>query len=276
MLLPVTPATVTKYGALAVILLPKIDVLFPLLKGEKYFTALDLCSGYYHIKLDEEFIPKSVFTALFGKFKFLRLPFSFSQGQDFFIWLIYDLFRPYKTSNQGQGSGYLAYLDILIYNKTEKEHRKMIEKAFKCLLKVGLKIKLNSCSFFKEQIHYLGHLVSGTSILSLADKIEALMKLKPPTNIMEVRHFLRLTGYYQKFICNYVHIAHPLHCLMHKSQPFVWSPECQSSFDMLCSQLANAPIAQLSNPNKPYLLFTDVSKFCYSGVLTHESTKDSK
>ena len=128
---------------------------------------------------------------------------------------------------------------------------------------------------FKEQIHYLGHLVSGTSILPLTDKIRALMKLKPITNIKEVRHFLRLTGYYQKLICHYADITHPLNCLMHKSQPFVWTPKCQSSFDMLHSQLANTPIAQLPNPNKPYLLFTGVSKFSYSGILTQASTKDS-
>ena len=55
----------------------------------------------------------------------------------------------------------------------------MISKVFECLQKAGLKIKLSKCSFFKEQIHYLGHLVSGTSILPLVDIIEALMKLNP-------------------------------------------------------------------------------------------------
>ena len=62
---------------------------------------------------------------------------------------------------------------------------------------------------------------------------------------------------------------------MCKSQPFIWTTECQSSFDMLCSQLANTPITQLPDPNKPYLLFKDTSKFCYSGILTQASTKDS-
>ena len=73
----------------------------------------------------------------------------------------------------------------------------MLDKAFKCLLKARLKINLSRCSFFKEQIYYIGHLVSGTSIPPLADRIEAVMKLKHPTNIKEVRHFLSLTGYYQ-------------------------------------------------------------------------------
>ena len=67
---------------------------------------------------------------------------------------------------------------------------------------------------------------------------------------------------------------HP-YCLMHKSQPFVWTPECQASFNMLCSQLTNISIVHLPDPNKPYLLFTDMSKFCYSGVLTEASTENS-
>ena len=87
-LLPaVTPATCTKKVTFTLI----TDVLFTLLKGAKYFTALDLHCGYYHIKLDEESIPKSAFTTVFGKFKFLRLHFGLSQGPDFFMHLIYDL-----------------------------------------------------------------------------------------------------------------------------------------------------------------------------------------
>ena len=72
----------------------------------------------------------------------------------------------------------------------------MLNKTFTCLIKTILKIILGKCSFFKEKFHYLGNLVSGTSILPLANEIEALMKMKPPTNIKEIRHFLRQTGYY--------------------------------------------------------------------------------
>ena len=83
---------------------------------------------------------------------------------------------------QGQGWRFMAYLDdIMIYSRTEQEHLEMSHNSFKCLLQAMLKMKFSRSSFFKEQIHYLGHLVSGTSILPLADKIEAGMKLKPPT-----------------------------------------------------------------------------------------------
>ena len=129
----VTPATGTKKGTFALMPLPKIDGLFTLLKGAKYFTALDLCSVYYRIKLDEESIPKNAFTTVFSKFEYFRLPFGLSQCSDFLIHLIYNLFGLDKTSNQSQGSGYLAYLDdILNYSKTEKEHLEMWSNAFKC------------------------------------------------------------------------------------------------------------------------------------------------
>ena len=97
-----------------------------------------------------------------------------------------------------------------------------------------------------------------------------------PTNIKEVRHFPGLTGYYQIFICNVADTMHPLNCITHKAQPLIWTPECQAIFDMLFSRPANAPIVQIQDPNKPYLLFTGTSKFCYWGVLTQVSTEDSK
>ena len=139
--------------------------------------------------------------------------------------------------------------DILIYSIMEKKHLDMISNAFECLQKAGLKIKLSKCSFFKEQIHYLGHLVNENCILQLIDKEEVLMKCKPPTNIKEVRHFLGLTGYYRKFICNYLDIVYPLDCLTRKSQPFIWTPHCKSSFNMLCLLLGNMPIVLLPDPN---------------------------
>ena len=114
-LLPaVTQAMGNKKGALALIPLPKIDELFALLKEAKYYTTIDLQSGYYHIKLDEESIPISALTTVFGKCEFLRLPFGLSQSPDIFIYLMYDLFRLDKTSTQGQGSRYLAYLDGIL------------------------------------------------------------------------------------------------------------------------------------------------------------------
>ena len=79
--------------------LPKINELFALLKRAKFFTALDLCSANYHIKLEKSQSPKVFSTTVFGKFEFLRLPFGLLQGPDIFIHPSYDLFGLDKPSN---------------------------------------------------------------------------------------------------------------------------------------------------------------------------------
>ena len=78
------------------------------------------------------------------------------------------------------------YMTSLLMVDLKKNTCQLLDKAFKCLLKAGLKINLSKCLFFKEQIHYLGHLVSRTTILPFPDKMEALMKLKFLTNIKDV------------------------------------------------------------------------------------------
>ena len=90
------------------------------LKGGKYFSALDISSGYYTIKCDKDYNPKSIVTTVFGKFDFLKYPFGLSPGPNVFIWLFMIFPGLEKMSNQSQGSGYFSNLDyILIYSKTE-------------------------------------------------------------------------------------------------------------------------------------------------------------
>ena len=118
-------------------------------------------------------------------------------------------------------------------------------------------------------------LFKSPSILPLMDKIEALMKLKPPTNIKEVRHFLGLTIYYRNIICNYSEIA-PLKLLDKKSPSLSLEPQT-SNLVLTCytCNSLNMPIVQLSDPNQPYLLVMDMSKYSYSGVLRQASMDES-
>ena len=245
-------ATGTRKGTLALMPLPRNNKLYTLLKRVKFFTAIDLWSGNYYIKLDKESIPKSTFITMFGKFSFLRLPFGLLQSPDFSIRLVYHLVVLNQSSHNSQSSAHLTYLDgIIIYRRMEEEHLDKIWKAFEHLQKASLKIKLSKCSFFNEQIDYLGHLVSVTSILQQTDKIQGLVKLKPLTNIKEVRLFFSLTGYYRKFICNYADIVHPLNCLTGKSQPFIWIPDYQSNFNVRLKAvgLYHNPDFQKSQPD---------------------------
>ena len=60
--------------------------------------------------------------------------------------------------------------------------------------------KLNKCSFYHKQIHYLGHIISKDGIAVDPKKIEAIREWSAPKNVIEVISFMGLVGYYRIFI----------------------------------------------------------------------------
>ena len=94
----------------------------------------------------------------------------------------------------------------------------------------------------------------------------------PPTTPKEVKQFLGLVGYYRKFVPKFSDLARSLNVLIRKDVEFEWIEVCQQSFDSLKSKLLESPILQYPDPNKPYILFTDASKYAWSCVLTQEYT----
>ena len=136
--------------------------------GAKIFTTLDLQSGCYHITLDKESKAKTAFVTVFGKYEFNAVPFGLAQAPAYFQQLISIVLQ--DCSNFA-----MAYLDdIIIFNQNEEEHLKHIKIIFKKLKKVGLKLKESKCNFFKNEIHYLGHLISVSSIQPLPEKLDSI------------------------------------------------------------------------------------------------------
>ena len=93
-----------------------------------------------------------------------------------------------------------------------------------------------------------------------------------PRTPKEIKQFLGLTGYYQKFIPHFSEISRPLAKLTAKDTQFEWTPQCQFSFEMLKEALMSAPILKYPDTEKPYTIFTDASKYGWAGVLTQEHT----
>ena len=94
----------------------------------------------------------------------------------------------------------------------------------------------------------------------------------PPKNPKEVKQFLGLIGYYRKFVPRFSDLARPLNALTWKETVFEWTQICQESFDLLKTSLTTEPILTYPDPNLPYVLFTDASKYAWACVLTQEKT----
>ena len=253
----------TKKTPLTLHPLPKIDDIFARLNGAKIFSTLDLRSGYYHISLTPDAREKTAFVTPFGKYEFLSVPFGLSQAPAYFQLLISMVLEGLDFA-----IGYLD--DIIIFSKTEEEHLKHVETIFERLKSAGLKLKLSKCEFFKKHIHYLGHLISDEGIQPLPEKLEAVRQMPPPVSAKEVKQFLGLVGYYRKFVPRFADISRPLTQLTCANKEFLWDVRCQTAFEYLKESLCKAPILVFPDPNLPYTLFTDASKYAWAGVLTQQ------
>jgi transposase InsO family protein len=250
-------------GVLSLVPLPKIDELFSRLYGSLVYASLDLRSGYNHIGLTPEAQEKSAFVTAFGKWQFNRVPFGLAQAPAYFQMLINDV-----LSGLEYCFGYLD--DILIFSKNTEEHLDHLHEVFQRLEAAGLKLKRSKCSFFKSELHYLGHLLSGKGIRPLPDKVTAIEAMPVPTNCTEVRQCLGLAGYYRKFIPSYADLTRPLAKNTRSTVDFNWTKACEAAFIFLRKSLVQHPILAYPDPDKPYVLFTDASKYAWSGVLTQE------
>ena len=135
-----------------------------------------------------------------------------------------------------------------------------------------MKFKEVKCNFLNKHIQYLGHIVSGKGITPVPEKLECIQKLPPPKTPKEVKQFLDLIGHYRKFVPRFSDWAQLLNALTRKNVTFEWTPICQKSFEMLKASLMTEPILTYPDPNLPYVLFTDASKYAWACVLTQEKT----
>jgi len=105
--------------------------------------------------------------------------------------------------------------------------------------------KLDKCEFWLKEVVFLGHVISAEGIIVDPRKVEAVLKWERPTNVIEIRSFLGLAGYYRRFIEGFSTIASPLTKLTRKEVRFVWSEECEPSFRELKERLTSAPVLAL-------------------------------
>ena len=158
----------------------------------------------------------------------------------------------------------LFYVDnLLIYSETEEEHLRHIKLVFQKFREAGLKLKLLKCSFFKSQIKYLGHLISHKGIKPLPDKVQAIVNLKPPENITQTKHILGLIAYYCQFFPVLSEIIRPINMITRKNIPHVWTSLCHNSLHCIKDFITSSPILRHPDPNLPYILYTDCSKYTW-------------
>lgn len=254
--------------------LSNIEETFSTLTGSKWFSVMDLKSGYYQVEVEEEDKYKTAFVTPMGFWEFNRMPQGVTNAPSTFQ----------RVMEKCMGSLNLKEVlvlldDLIVFSSSLEELEERLMKVLNRLKEFGLKLSPDKCRFFMKSVKYLGHIVSEEGVKTDPDKISALTTWPKPTNIRELKSFLGFTGYYRRFVKDYSKIARPLnaltagYCPRRKGKeskslsnsdfkkPFGsrWTPECDVSFQTLIEKLTSAPVLGFANSKLPYVLHTDAS-----------------
>ena len=242
---------------------PLISDLMDKLKGAKYFTKLDLRSGYNNVRIKPGDEWKAAFKTSKGLFEPLVMFFGLCNSPATFQRFMDDIFRIEIVDG-----GIVIYMDdILIFASTLPELREKTFKVLQILKDNDLYLKPEKCTFEVQQVEFLGMIVTPNQIHMDPAKLSGIQTWPAPTTVKQLRSFLGFCNFYRRFIPQYSDITNPLHELTRANESWKWTPERQQAFDKLKSLFAQQPALLIPNPAQPFILETDASKVATGGVL---------
>ncbi|GKD71762.1 putative reverse transcriptase domain-containing protein [Tanacetum coccineum] len=234
--------------------LPRIDDLFDQLQGSSVYSKIDLRSGYHQLRVRDEDIPKTAFRTRYGHYEFQVMPFGLTNAPAVFMDLMNRVCKPYLDKFV------IVFIDdILIYSRNKDEHANHLRVILELLRKEKLYAKFSKCDFWIHMVQFLGHLIDSQGLHVDPSKIEAVKNWTSPTTPIEVRQFLGLTGYYQRFIQGFLKIAKPLTKLTQKNKKYIWEKDEEMAFQLLKQKLCEFPILALPEGNDDFVVYYDAS-----------------
>nr|XP_037279754.1 uncharacterized protein K02A2.6-like [Rhipicephalus microplus] len=208
--------------------LPHMEELLHALNGARCFSKVDLASAYYQVVLHPD-------------------------SRDLTSYITHDgLFR-FKN-------------DIIIFGKTESEHRQNLEQVLERIAEAGLKLN-EKCVFISSELSFLGHRVSAEGIAPLQIKIDAIINAPAPRDAATLRSFLGLAEYYSEFVPRLAKQVEPMRRLLRKDVHFDWDDAAKESFAGVKRLLASHKVFRMFDPTLPVIVATDASAYGLGAVL---------
>ena len=191
------------------------------------------------------------------------MPFGLTNAPTTFQAAMNELFQPYL-----QKFVLVFFDDILVYSKTWREHVLHLDQVLTILEEHQFFAKMLKCTFGKEEVDYLGHIIS-KGVKVNPSKIKAITKWPQLDNISKLRGFLGLTGYYRRYVKNYTHKTTPLTKLLKKNS-FRWNYERTKCFEALKNIILSTPVLTTPDFTKPFVVECDASGFEIGAILMQD------
>lgn len=234
---------------------PLIEDLVIKTRNCKYFSKLDINSAFWSIPLRIEDRRKTGFVTQEGHFQWTCLPFGLKTAPAIFQRIFTNIIRKHKLSTFT-----VNYIDdILIFSKSFEEHISHLSQLLEAIMKEGFRLKLSKCTFALDSVQYLGHIIQHNSISPIKDNLISIQNFPVPKNQKNVRQFLGKINFYNEYIPKISLILEPLHNLLRKGQKFIWSEECQKTFEYMKNFLCTQPVLAIFDPDLPIHIYTDAS-----------------
>jgi hypothetical protein len=246
-------------------LLPHIDILFDQLAGAQMFSKIDLLSGYHHIRICDEDIPKTAFSMRYGLYEYLVISFGLTNTPTHFMYLMNSVFMLELDK-------FVVVLidDILVYSKSMDEHEEHLRVVLQRLWDHQLYAMFSRCEFWIDEVSFLGHVISPKGIIVDPGKVRDVLDWKPPKSAHQARSFLGLAGYYRRFILNFSKISKLITEVLKKDTKYVWSKDCDEAFQTLKKLLTTSLVLAQPDIAKPFDVYCDASGTGLGGVLMQE------
>ena len=236
-------------------LIPNMDAILDRLRNARYILKVDLRQAYYQVPLEHSSRKYTAFVLPdSGLWQFTRMPFGLANAPATFQRLIDALFRP-------ECEPYVfCYLDdIIVVTETFDEHLKWLEIVLSRIADAGLVVHRKKCEFGCASVTYLGYLLDRDGLRPDSERIAPVLNYPTPRNVSDVRQFLGMTGWYARFIQNYVEMKLPINKLTFKGQKWEWGEEQDTAFKGIKSALTRAPVLARPDFTKPFIIQCDAS-----------------
>nr|GFA02913.1 putative reverse transcriptase domain-containing protein [Tanacetum cinerariifolium] len=218
--------------------------------------------SYYQLRVQEQDVWKIAFRTRYGHYKFQAMPFGLTNVHVVFMDLMNRVCKPYLDKFV------IVFIDdILIYSKNEKEHKDHLKAILELLKKEKLYAKFSKCKFWIPRVQFLGHVIDSRGIYVDPTKIESIKDWASPKTPIEIRQFLGLAGYYQRFIEGFLKITKSMTKLTQKGLKFDWGEKEENAFQLIKQKFCSVPIMALPEGSEDFVVYCDVSHKGLSAVL---------
>lgn len=250
--------------------LPLISDILDNLKNCKYLSSIDIAKAFWEIPLRKEDRPKTAFHVPGrGMYQFKVMPFGLTNApatqQRFLDNLLSDLMLDNTI---------FCYLDdIVIATPTFEKHVELLTKLISKLSQANITVNFAKCSFFRNELKYLGYIVNQDGLQTDPSKVQAILNIQTPKSVKDVKRFLGTASWYRRFVPNLSTLTAPLTKLTStskKAPPFKWTPEADKAFNSIKQALVSTPILACPDFTKPFAVHCDASAYGIGAMLTQE------